>query len=524
MPEKSADDRQANPLEPDPLGEIAEALRRASKAILRRWDELSDQAAGKLPPLSYQQMRDHMPQILGQLADLLESPTRLNMQALVDIAPAHGVVRFQQEYDVPHLMAEGRLLRRAMVEKVEETLNRQMHRDESIGLHTGIDIFLHGGILAMVQRQMEAFRRSEQNYRTAVEQVRDYAIFMVDPQERMATWNAGVRHMLGWEEAEFIGQPFSVIFPPEDVPDAPRTELRQARLSGRTDDDRWQIRHDGRRFWSSGITTAITDRHGRLSGYLKVMRDLTERKLAEEQLAHAKQEAESANRAKDEFLAILSHELRTPLTPVLLAVSLLENRGDLSPEMQQDLETIRRSVEAEAQLIDDLLDLTRITRGKLQLNPERVDVHLVVRHALDLCCRDVPHQISVELSAAQHVVWADPARLQQVLGNLLSNAVKFTPGTGRISVRSENTADQVRIAVSDTGIGIKPQLLPRIFNAFEQGGEGVTRRFGGLGLGLAISKRLVEMQSGNLQASSQGPGRGATFSIELPVASAAQLS
>ena len=246
--------------------------------------------------------------------------------------------------------------------------------------------------------------------------------------------------------------------------------------------------------------------------------DITSRKQAEAELRRAKEAAEEASAAKDQFLAVLSHELRTPLAPVLLTVSLMEHDAELPERFREDVQTIRRNVDMEARLIDDLLDLTRITRGLLQLDLQTCDVHLLIRAAQDICCRDAGAPLTLELAATHRFVRADPARLQQVFWNLLNNARKFTPVDGSIVVRTNDApGGHIRIAVEDSGVGIAPDLLPRVFNAFEQGS---TRRFGGLGLGLAICKALAEVHGGTITAHSAGVGKGAQFIVELPVVAA----
>jgi signal transduction histidine kinase len=237
------------------------------------------------------------------------------------------------------------------------------------------------------------------------------------------------------------------------------------------------------------------------------------------ELQRTKELAESANRAKDHFLAVLSHELRTPLAPVLTTVQLLEHKENLPDDIREALAMIRRNVELEARLIDDLLDLTGITRGKLDLSFETVDVHQALREVLEICDRDLQVKriaVTTELHARRIFVRADPARLQQVLWNVVKNAVKFSPEEGRVSLRtSDGPAGTIEIEVTDTGVGIDPDVLPRIFDAFEQGGRDVTRMFGGLGLGLAISKALVDLHGGSLHAKSDGRGHGATFFLSL---------
>lgn len=260
----------------------------------------------------------------------------------------------------------------------------------------------------------------------------------------------------------------------------------------------------------------------------ELQRTAAELRASQAELSAAKEAAEAANRAKDHFLAVLSHELRTPLTPVLALLSQRRNDAEISAELREDFEMIHRNVELEARLIDDLLDLTRITRGKLELRREKVDAQPLLQHALQVCtplARDHHRVVQMQIEATHTIVHGDPARLIQVWWNLLRNAWKFTPDDGTITIRARNeanpadpTAPFLIIEISDDGIGIAPEVLPRIFNAFEQGGRGITHQFGGLGLGLAISKAIVELHGGVLSAHSEGLGHGATFRVQLPTA------
>ncbi len=256
---------------------------------------------------------------------------------------------------------------------------------------------------------------------------------------------------------------------------------------------------------------------------LREAQDRTARRQAEQDVREARDSAEAANRAKDHFLAVLSHELRTPLTPVLTAIQTMEGDPNLPREFSEPVQMIRRNVQLEVKLIDDLLDLTRVSRGKLELNLQPTDAHESVRQVLAICSSDLRGKrlaIDEGFRATAHTVHADAARLQQILWNVLKNAVKFTEEGGRIAVQTRNLPPgQFEISITDTGIGIDPEVLPRVFDAFEQGGKDITRQFGGLGLGLAISRALAEQHGGCLTASSEGAGKGAAFSLRLPTVS-----
>jgi signal transduction histidine kinase/ActR/RegA family two-component response regulator len=253
---------------------------------------------------------------------------------------------------------------------------------------------------------------------------------------------------------------------------------------------------------------------------------------SEERLRLALEVAEAANKAKDNFLAALSHELRTPLTPVLASVAMLEDDSTTAPHILRELEMIRRNIEVEAHLIDDLLDVTGIARGKLELNRQAVDVRSLLEHATQSCCgRGAAKKnlhVSVEVAAAETHVSADSSRITQVFWNLLQNACKFTPAGGAIAIRVYNqfsetfskagvdrSGPELVIEIKDTGIGIRPENMPRIFNAFEQGEPSRSRVFGGLGLGLAISRAIVEMHGGTIAAESEGTDKGAKLTIRL---------
>jgi PAS domain S-box-containing protein len=237
---------------------------------------------------------------------------------------------------------------------------------------------------------------------------------------------------------------------------------------------------------------------------------------------------EEADRTKDRFLAVLSHELRTPLAPVLAAVSLLQREPDQSEQTRRDLELIRRNVEMEARLIDDLLDVTRIAQGKVELDKRPLELSAVLQRAIEVCRPDIEAsrlQFGFNCDSAPRIVLGDSGRLQQVFWNLLKNAVKFTPQGGCVGVVCyPDGQDHVVVEVHDSGVGLDPEAMPRIFDAFAQADRAVTRQFGGLGLGLAISKSLVELHGGTIEAFSEGQGRGSMFRVRWPVARAGDLT
>jgi two-component system, chemotaxis family, CheB/CheR fusion protein len=308
-------------------------------------------------------------------------------------------------------------------------------------------------------------------------------------------------------------------------------------LEGRAADERWHVRKDRTRFWGSGYMMSMRDSGGNIIGFVKILHNRTAGKRIEEQLAqsrlelekalveteHARKEAEAAGRTKDHFLATLSHELRTPLTPVLMTAESLMKRPDIPGRVKDGLQMICRNVEIQKHFIDDLLDVTRIARGKFEIVHEPLDVHNAIRAAVEICMQDLAlkqQQLELGLDAVERQVLGDFARVQQIYWNLLKNASKFTPERGRISLRSRNEGEHIVVTVSDTGMGIDPTRLKDIFEAFKQGDTSITRRFGGLGLGLAIAKATAEALGGSIIAESDGPNKGATFNVWLPLSKA----
>ncbi len=374
----------------------------------------------------------------------------------------------------------------------------------------------------------QTLHETETHFRLLVDALRDYAVMTLDADGCVRTWNAASERILGYTAAEVIGQSAKLFFSREDIDaGAFERELNEARTQGSSSDDRWLWRKDGQSFFAAGTTTGIfsdgADGEGsqRLLGFSKIIRDATQARVAADALRLAKEQAETANRAKDHFLAVLSHELRTPLTPILAAVRLIEMKGPLPEGVNGTLDVIRRNVELEARLIDDLLDLTSIARGKLSLNFRTVSLDEVLHSALEMSTADIQAkslQVKTRFEIEGARISGDAARLQQIIWNLVRNAVKFTPADGRIEVRVfKPDARCVSIVVSDTGIGISTEALPRIFSAFEQADESISKGFGGLGLGLAIASTLAQKHGGTLSAHSEGRGRGARFTLTLPV-------
>lgn len=366
----------------------------------------------------------------------------------------------------------------------------------------------------MTERKPPAQARldGERMFHLLMENVKDFAIFMLDPEGRILSWNRGAERILGYKEPEIIGQPFGLIFTPEDVQrKRPEYELQTARETGRAEDERWHIRKDGSRLWASGVVTPLVNEGGDLQGFAKILRDITERKLAEERLAEA-------NQRKDEFLAMLAHELRNPLAPILNVMQIFKREGDGQKHLKEATGMVERALGRIVRIVDDLLDVSRITRGKIQLRKERLSLQTAVQQAVESVrpfIESRKHQLSVSLPPEAIWLEADPVRIEQVLVNLLNNAAKYTEPGGKIWLTAERLGNDCVLTIKDTGIGISPEMLPRIFELFVQADKSLDRAQGGLGIGLTLVKNLVQMHGGAVEAHSGGVGEGSEFMVRL---------
>ena len=387
----------------------------------------------------------------------------------------------------------------------------------------------------------EQLRHSEEMFRLLVDSVKDYAIFMLDPSGKIISWNIGAERIKQYRADEILGKHFSTFYPPDDVAaDKPGRELADAIRDGRVEDEGWRVRKDGTRFWANVVITAVYDETGKLRGFAKVTRDITARKEAEEtrralleqrearlQAEEEKRRAEAsyraaqeANRAKDEFLMTLSHELRTPMTAILGWARLLPTMPVNDATFREAVAAIGRSAQLQARIIDDVLDVSRIMSGKLRLTVETIDVVPILQGAIEAVRPSADAKRITLVTSFEPQLGAatfDATRLQQVVWNLLSNAVKFTPREGRIELSAKRTASQLQISVADNGEGIDRHFLPHIFEPFRQAETASTRVHGGLGLGLSIVRYLAEAHGGNVVAESQGRGKGARFTVSLPI-------
>jgi PAS domain S-box-containing protein len=359
-----------------------------------------------------------------------------------------------------------------------------------------------------------------EQFHILVDSIEEYAIYLLDTNGNIVTWNTGAEKIKGYSMEEIIGKNFASFYTADDVAASkPQRNLREAIRRGYVRDQGLRVRKDGSTFEAEVVITALRDDTGEIRGFSKVTRDITDQ-IRSREFEAEKIAAQKASKAKDDFLAALSHELRTPLTPALAAATYLQDNAEkLPPDFAEDVEIIKRNVQLQARLIDDLLDLTRIASGKLHLELEECDAHTIIENALETAYSAIAAKqlkVTTKLEAEECHILADCIRLQQVFWNLINNAVKFTPQSGQITICTFNDkSGRFHFEITDTGIGIEPQRLTSLFQPFEQADPSVTRQFGGLGLGLAISKRLVDLHRGRIEAESRGRSFGATFKVML---------
>jgi len=370
----------------------------------------------------------------------------------------------------------------------------------------------------------EQLRWTEESFRLMVESVTDYAIVMLDPEGRVVSWNAGAERIKGYSAEEIVGQHFSRFYPQEDIQSGkPQRDLDVVAAKGQFGDEGWRVRQDGTAFWANVVFTAIRDQSGNLRGFAMLTRDLTEPMKIEAALTQAKDAADAANQAKSAFLATMSHELRTPMNAILgYSEMLMEDAEDKGQEaFIPDLQKIHASGNHLLSLINNILDLSKIEAGKMDLFLESFGISRVIEDVVNTIKPLVEknaNTLQVHCATDLGTMHADLTKVRQSLFNLLSNACKFTEN-GTITLEASREliggVDWIKFSVSDTGIGMAPDQMEKLFQPFVQGDASTSRKFGGTGLGMTITHRFCQMMGGEISAASE-PGGGTTFTIRLP--------
>jgi PAS domain S-box-containing protein len=360
----------------------------------------------------------------------------------------------------------------------------------------------------------QALRQSEERFRLLVEGVVDYAIYMIDPQGIITSWNAGAQRIKGYTRDEVVDRHFSRFYTEEDIrAGKPWEELATARRDGRTEDHGWRVRKGGERFWARVVVTALHDEEGHLRGFAKVTQDMTTQRHI--------QDMEKSARNVNEFIATLAHELRNPLAPIRNAVQIMAGLPANDPVQVSMREMIDRQSAQLTRIVDDMVDISRITRGALTMEFHALDLRDVVRRAVETATpaiQNAHHSLDVDLPAERLTVRGDVYRLTQLLANVVNNSARYTPEGGWIGVRARRENGHGVVRVRDSGRGIAPDMLERIFGMFVQGRSPLERVGAGLGIGLALARRIAELHGGTLEAASEGEGKGAELTLRLPLA------
>jgi PAS domain S-box-containing protein len=381
----------------------------------------------------------------------------------------------------------------------------------------------------------EALRLSEERFRMLVGGVRDYAIFMLDPQGYIGSWSLGAQLLKGYSASEIIGKHFSIFYPPEDLAAGkPARELEIATHEGRYEEEGWRLRKDGTRFWASVLITALFDTEGNLRGFGKVTRDLTERRRAEEMREQlrmrnrqleleqeARTQIEATLRSRDEFLIAVAHELRTPITALLGYGQMMRRHfehGHANPERDQRIiQAIIVQGERVSRLTNTMINMYRLNESSLKLNIVPLDLRVeLARVASQLELLTDQHPLTTELPAEPLMIEGDEQALEQILYNLIQNAIKYSPAGGMITMRLRAADGQALITVADEGVGIPEDERERIFERFYRARNISGEQISGLGMGLYIVKEMVTLHHGTIDVASS-LGKGSTFRVILPL-------
>jgi PAS domain S-box-containing protein len=368
--------------------------------------------------------------------------------------------------------------------------------------------------LTQRKAQEERLRLSEERFRLLVDGVTEYALIMLDENGIVTSWNAGAQRIKGYKSEEILGKHYSRFYTPEDVmANKPWQQLARARTEGRVSDEGWRVRQDRSLYWAGTTITALHDADGRLHGFAKMTQDLTERRRSEALL--------DSTQRMHEFIAMLAHELRNPVAPIRNAVALMGRKGMQDPTLEAMRQTIDRQSSHLARLLDELLDVNRVARGEFAIHKECLDVQDVLTRSIESSQPIIDaraHRLHIERPDGPLYVSGDPTRLTQAFVNILNNAAKYTPDGGDITLRVIAHETEIEVRIRDTGDGIAPEQLERVFDLYVQIDPNKGGSLGGLGVGLALVRRVIELHAGNVCARSAGLGKGSEFVVRLPLA------
>jgi PAS domain S-box-containing protein len=513
--------------------QIGMLLQRDAGVLIERWRQRAVEEEPNARRVYQAALLDHLPTFLWTLGRSLSESSPLQTGQHCLVAAVHGEQRWGEGWSLPEVVRDYQILRLVILEYLEEALERPLTAREAMAVGLALDEAITASIGMYVKSREEYVLRIEQARAAEEKKSREHlqrwehifhsagwgvAVLAVDAT--LQAVNRAFTRMHGYAEEELRGKPAADLVVPADREEW-AAHLAAADSNGQQVYEILHRRKDGGTFPVLVNLTSYKDQAGAVLYRAASFQDITERKRLEEALREQAEALQNQDRRKDEFLATLAHELRNPLAPILNSVQLLHLIGPATPSLQQVREILERQTRQMARLVDDLLDLSRVARGQLHLRRERLDLAAVIRQAAQTSApliENRQHQLTVSLPDRPLALEGDQARLVQVLVNLLNNAAKYTDPGGRIEVRAAAEGNEAVVRVRDTGVGIPKEMLPRIFDLFTQVEGSRERSLGGLGIGLALVRRLVELHGGTVTAHSDGPGQGSEFVVRLPLA------
>jgi PAS domain S-box-containing protein len=513
--------------------EIGQLIQRDASLLIERWRQRAVAEEPTARRVYQAALLDHLPNFLWALGrSLAESePLRTGQHCL--LAASHGEQRWENGWSLPEVVRDYQILRLVILEYLEEALERPLTGreamavglalDEAIAASVGMYVRNREGYVLQVEQSRaaeEAKARSDLQKWEHIFQSAGWGVAIMSPDGALQAVNRAFARMHGRAEEDLRGKPLADLVDPEARP-AWAASLQAADVDGQQVYETLHVRTDGKSFPVLVNLTAFRDGTGHVLYRAASFQDISERKQLEEALREQAAALQASDRRKDEFLATLAHELRNPLAPILNSVQLLQLLQSDDPTLRKVREILDRQTRHMARLVDDLLDLSRVARGEVRLRRERLDLATVVQQAVQTSeplLKSRRHELTVTLPEQPVPLEGDQGRLVQVLTNLLNNAAKYTDPGGRIDLRAEREGNEAVVRVRDTGVGIPREVLPRIFDLFMQVEGSRDRSQGGLGIGLALVRRLVELHGGAVSADSAGPGQGSEFVVRLPLA------
>jgi len=515
--------------------EIGATIQRDVGLLIERWRERALHVQHKVPRLHREALLDHLPEFLTQLGQSLERQESSAIGPHTRSAHQHGKQRWEVGWSLSEMIQDYQLLRLVLLEYLDEVLARELDLREIMAVGLALDDAIAASVERYTAHRDEELRRVQAEYTAQQQQVQQqllqwkyvfehasWGVALANPADNtLVAVNPAFARMHGYPDHDLVGQPLAIVFAPESQAVFDEA-IRQVHATGQHVYESSHVRKDGTRFAVLTNVVGLKDEAGNVFLRAANCQDISERKRLEESLLHQAEVLQASDRRKNEFLATLGHELRNPLAPLRNALEVLRLNGADPTISRQAQDIMDRQLHQLTRLVDDLLDVSRIAQGKLTLRKERLDLRGVLTQAVQMNTPLVTgrgHRLTVRLADEPLWVEADRARLIQVFVNLLNNAAKYTPMGGEI-VLTAACEPQVVVRVRDNGVGIPPEMLTRIFDLFTQIEDRVDRSAGGLGIGLTLVRRLVELHGGTVTASSPGIGQGSEFTVRFETVSA----